>query len=134
MSRQGLYVTKKAFFWAKMAVFRPNIGKGAKDLVPTYQKTTQAPRRFVFLVGHGKKWIKKANIWPKMAKKAYFGPSLAVFGPKILKQNFFEPAQRKTTLAPCSHCFLVVHVTKWAQIANIWPKMPIFGQIWPLLG
>ena len=33
---------------------------------------------------HGTKWAKNANIWPKMTKNAYFGPNLAVFGPKIL--------------------------------------------------
>ena len=27
---------------------------------------------------------KNGNIWPKMTKNAYFGPNLAVFGPKIL--------------------------------------------------
>ena len=30
------------------------------------------------------KWAKNANIWPKKTKNAYFGPILAVFGPKIL--------------------------------------------------
>ena len=29
-------------------------------------------------------WVKNANIWPKITKNAYFGPNLAVFGPKIL--------------------------------------------------
>ena len=39
--------------------------------------------RIVLLVGHGTKWIIKANIWPKMTKYAYFGPNLAVFRPNI---------------------------------------------------
>ena len=38
----------------------------------------------LFLVRHGPKWAKNANIWPKMTKNADFGPNLAVFGPKIL--------------------------------------------------
>ena len=42
--------------------------EGAKKLVPSYQKTTQAPRSHLFMVGHGTKWIRKANIWLKMAK------------------------------------------------------------------
>ena len=33
-----------------------------------------------FLIGNGTKWAKNA----KMTKNAYFGPNLAVFGPKIL--------------------------------------------------
>ena len=37
-----------------------------------------------FLVGNGTKWAENADIWPKMTKNAYFGPNLAVFGPKIL--------------------------------------------------
>merc|ERR1712213_262767 len=38
----------------------------------------------VFLVGHWTKCAKNGKIWPKMTKNAYFGPILAVFGPKIL--------------------------------------------------
>ena len=33
---------------------------------------------------HWTKWAKSANIWPQMTKNAYFGPILAVLGPKIL--------------------------------------------------
>ena len=39
----------------------------------------------VLLVGHCTKWIRKANIWPKMTKNACFGN--ADFGPKI---HFFQ--------------------------------------------
>ena len=30
--------------------------------------------------------------------------------------------------------FLLGHETKWVKNANIWPKMPILGQIWSFLG
>ena len=34
------------------------------------------PRHLVciFLVGHGTKWARNTNIWPKVTKNAYFGP------------------------------------------------------------
>ena len=40
-----------------------------------------------FLVGHSMEWIRKASIWPKMTKNAYF--ENADFGPKI---HFFKKA------------------------------------------
>ena len=36
------------------------------------------------LVGHGIKWARKANIWPKMTNNPNFGPNLAFLAPKIL--------------------------------------------------
>ena len=52
MSQQGLYVPKKAYFGAKIAVFGPNIiitFEGAKVLVYTYQETNEAPRSHCFI-------------------------------------------------------------------------------------
>ena len=74
---------QESIFWGKMAGFGPIILiiLGAKVLVPTYQKTYFA---LFFLFGHGTKWTRMANIWPKMTKNAYFRPNLALFGPKIL--------------------------------------------------
>merc|ERR1711952_184166 len=49
--------------------------------------TENPPRHLVnigFWSGIGQNVQKKGNIWPKMTKNAYFGPNLAVFGPKIL--------------------------------------------------
>ena len=40
----------------------------------------------------------------------------------------------KTTWATFPICFLVRHWIKWAKNADIWPKMPVMGQIWPFLG
>ena len=46
--------------------------------------------RHMLIDGHGPldslgtKWVRKANIWPKMTKNIYFRPNLAVVGPKIL--------------------------------------------------
>ena len=77
-----------------------------------------------------------ANVWPKMNKNATIGPNLAVFGPKILillggNKSFGTHVKEKGTLIAC---FLVGHSTKWAKNANIWPKKPILGQIWPFFG
>ena len=83
--RQGLYVPKKAYFGAKMAVLGPNILTILTKRYGTHISVCSMRLlvRIVLLVGHGTKWIIKANIWPKMTKYAYFGPNLAVFRPNI---------------------------------------------------
>ena len=74
--------------------------------------------------------------WARWAKNSNFAPNLVVLGQKFLIfTGFCYPHNRKPTYAPCLHCILVRHGTKWAKNANIWPKMtkkPIFGQISPL--
>merc|ERR1711978_855565 len=60
------------FYWTNQKFCHPHNGKA-----------TKAPYSHCFLVGHGTKWAKNANIWPKMTKNEYFGPIFAVFGPKI---------------------------------------------------
>ena len=74
---------KTAYFEAKMAVFGPSIQiiLGGSKSSGTHISENHLVR-IVLLAGHGTKWIRKANIWPKMFKNAYFGPELAVFGPK----------------------------------------------------
>ena len=67
-----------------------------------------------------------------LAKNVNFGPNLVVFGPKNpnsdwKKQKFWYPHNGKNTYAPCLHCILVWHETKWAKNANIWPKTAYFG-------
>ena len=64
-------------FWAKHPYY---IGREENFWYPHIRKSL----RHLVLVGHGIKWIREANIWPKMAKESYFGPSLSVFGPKII--------------------------------------------------
>ena len=84
MNRQGLYLPKKACFGQNLAVIGPKIlmfTGGSKSFVTHI--TEKPPRHFVqicFLVGHGIKWAKNANIWPKMTENAYFGPNLAILG------------------------------------------------------
>ena len=51
-------------------------------MVPTHQKTTEAPRWHCFLVWHDIKWATKANIWPKMARVV---ESTLSFGPRMTK-------------------------------------------------
>ena len=78
--------------------------------------------------------------WTKMAKNFNFWVKLCRFRAKILiitgeSKSLGTHITKKNTWAPCLHCILVRHVTKWAKNANIWPKMtkkPIFGQISPL--
>ena len=68
-----------------------------------------------------------------MTKITYFGPNLAVLGPKI--QIFTRGinsfgSKGKLTKAPCSHCFLVGQGIIWAKNAKFGQKC----QIWPFLG
>ena len=90
--------------------------EGAKVLVPIYQKPLTHLVCIVLLVGHCTKWIRKANIWPKMTTNAYFLAKFGLFWAKNLnfyrrKQKFWYPCYR-TTQAPCSHCILVGQSTK----------------------
>merc|ERR1712163_27491 len=68
-------------FWAKNPFF---YWRNQKFCYPHNRKPTSAPCSNCFLVGHWTKCAKNGNIWPKMTKNAYFGPNLAVFGPKFL--------------------------------------------------
>ena len=60
---------------------------------------------------HWTRCANNGNIWPKMTKNAYFGPILAVFGPKILilmgVSKSFGTNIKKTTWATYSNCLLV---------------------------
>ena len=84
MSRQGLARNdQKCNFWATFCNFR------AKNPYLYWRKQKfcylhNGKNTLFALVGHGNKRAKNANILPKMTKNAYFGPNLAVFGPKIL--------------------------------------------------
>ena len=75
------FLAKFGRFWAKNPFF---YWRNQKFCNPHNVKPTQAPCSHWFLVGHWTKCAKNGNIWPKMTKNAYFGPILAVFGPKIL--------------------------------------------------
>ena len=73
---------------------------------------------------------KNGNIWPKITKNAYFGPILAVFGPKILiftgeSKSFGTHIKDK----PPRH---LVRIVFW--FGPKLPKMHILGKIWPFLG
>merc|ERR1712004_437381 len=97
----GMWVTKLLIFPVEIRIFPPKMSilgqiwsfwgknpnfywKNQKFCYPHNGKPTQAPSSHWFLVGHWTKCAKNGNIWPKMTKHAYFGPNLAVFGPKIL--------------------------------------------------
>ena len=75
-------MTKNANFGPNLVVF------GQKILIFTGEIkkiVTHMGTLFALLFGRAfDKMGKKANICPKLTKNAYFGPILAVFGPKIL--------------------------------------------------
>ena len=89
MSRQGLaqneqkcqFLAKFGRSWAKILIFT---GESKSFGTHLTEKTPRHLARFILLVGLGTKWAKIAKIWPKMTKNTYFGPNLALFGPKIL--------------------------------------------------
>ena len=69
---------KKAYFGTKMAVLGPNILiiLGRSKRFGTHI-TEKPPRHLVRIFFFGR-------AWDQMTKNAYFGPNLAVFGPKAL--------------------------------------------------
>ena len=68
MNRQGLYVPKKAYFGAKMAVFGPNIliSMGGSKISGKHISENDLGTSFAFFFwsgnGQGTKWIRRANI------------------------------------------------------------------------
>ena len=81
---------------------------------------------------------KNANIWPKMPLFGQNMPNLAVFGPKILifpgVSKSFGTLITEDHLGTLFELFWVGHEIKWAKKVNIWPKMPVLGQILPFFG
>ena len=73
-----------------------------------------------------------------MTKNAYFGPILDDFGPQI--QIFMGVSKRFGThiienhLDNLSALFFGQALYQMGQNADIWPKKPVLGQIWPFLG
>ena len=73
-----------------------------------------------------------------LAKKRQFGAKFGHFGPKIIIfmgvsksccTNIMEKPPRQLV------CIVFGRLgIKWAKKADIRPKMPVFGQVWPFLG
>ena len=89
---------------------------------------------------HGTKWAKNANIWPKMTKNAYFGPNLAVLGPKILiLSGGSKSFGTHVTEKPHTHLARIVYWSGMgpngpksqylAKNASFWPNLAVF---WPI--
>ena len=127
---------QESIFWAKFGLFgakNPYLyGRKQKFWYPLNGKTALVPCSHRFWVGHGIKWAKNANIWPKMIINA-IGPNFVRFCARIpnfnrRKQKFWYPLNGK----PPRHlvCF-------WSAMSSNWPKMPIFGhkcQFWAKFG
>ena len=123
-AQESIFWGKYDRFWAK----HPNyFGREQKIW---YQHIRKPSRRLVYivvLVRHNTKRARKAIIWPKMTKNVYFGPKLAVLGPKILnlrgRGKVLVPLKTENYTATSFALFLVGHGIKSAKKANIWPKM-----------
>merc|ERR1712203_1063825 len=88
-----------------------------------------------FLVGHWTKCAKNGNIWLKMTKYAYFGPNLAVFGPKIL--IFMGVSKSFGTNITENHKDNLFALFFGQALDQMGQKMPIFGtkcQFWAKFG
>ena len=130
--------------WAKFGRFRaknPHFTGGRKSFGIQKMENHLGTLFALFLVEHGTKWAKNAKFWPKMPILGQIWPKMTilrqnwpVLGPKILiffrrAQKFCYPHNAKTNYAPCSHCFVVRHGTKWAKNDNNFsfgPKISIF--------
>ena len=90
ISLHGLaQIDQKCQFWAKFGRFWAKIpffftGEIKIFVAHITENPPKHPVHIVFWSGIGQNVQKNGNIWPKMTKNADFGPSLAVFGPKIL--------------------------------------------------
>ena len=124
-AKLGLFWAKNPnFYWRKHKFWYPHNGK-----------TTRTPCSHCFLVGHGTKWEKNANVWPKITKNANFLPNLTIFGSKFLiLTKWSKSFGTHVTEKPHRHH---VRIVFWFVMESNGPKMPIFGQkskIWPFLG
>ena len=113
---------KKHIFWGKWPFLGPNIliiCEGAKVLVHTYQKTTEAPRSHCFL---GQAWHQMDHIGWYLAQndqKCKFWANLAVSGHKIL--IFTGKSKRfgtNITEKPPKHLVCIVFWSVWDQMGQ----------------
>ena len=113
--------------WPKMAKFgrfwvkNPNIYWRKRNHLGT-----------LFASFFGWSWEQMGQKCLYLAKKANFGPNLAVFGPKILiimgVSKSFGTNITKKPYRQFFRIFFCGHGIKWAQKTDIWPKMPVLGQ------
>ena len=87
------YMCICAYFGAKMAVLGPNILTILTKRSGTHISVCSMRLlvRIVLLVGHGTKWIIKANIWPKMTKMFILGQIWPFLGIHICEAKNADP-------------------------------------------
>ena len=107
-------------------------------MLPTQRKTHMGTL-FALLFGRAfDKMGKKANICPKLTKNAYFGPILAVFGPKILifmgVSKSFGTNITENHFGNLSALFFGQALDQMGQKCRYLAQNASLGQIWPFLG
>ena len=136
MNKNAIFGPNLDFFGQKILIFTKEI----KSFV-THIRKTHLGTLFTFVFGQtmDNMWQKMAIFWPKMTTNADFGPNLAIFRPKIL--IFMGVSKSFGTNITENHSGNLSALFFWSGIrsngpkkADIWPKMPVLGQIWPFLG
>ena len=120
------FLAKFGCFWAKNPYY---FRRKQKFWYQCKGKTTYAPCLHHFLAGHGTKWAKNANIWPKSqywVKFGRFGPKIPIF---VRVSKSFGTNITKKRLGYLSALSFSRHGIEWAKKAKVWPKVPSFGQI-----
>ena len=86
---------QESIFWAKFGRFgakKPDFYQRKQKLwYPHKGKTIKAHWLHCFLVGHGTKWARKANIWPKMTKMFILGQIWPFLGIHISEAKNADP-------------------------------------------
>ena len=119
-------------FWGQKSLF---LQEKTKVFVPMKRKNQLSTLFALFLVSHGTKWAENANICLKITKNAYFGPNMAVIGPKI--QSFMRGSKSFDTHIMEKQPRHLICIVFWSATGSNGPKMPIFGeksQFWAKFG
>ena len=134
--------------WPKLtknANFGPNLVVFGQKILFFYWRNHLGTLFTLFFGQHRTKCAKNGNIWPKMTKKADFGPNLVVFGPKSLIfmgiSKSFGTNITENYLDNLSALFFGHSLDQMGQKcqylaknASFWPNLAVFGPKIQFLG
>ena len=126
-------IDHKCTCWPNLAIFGPKILilTGGSKLFGTHvMEKQQTPCSHCFLVGHGTKWPKNADIWPKMSVLGQIWP---FFGQK----SIFRGDEVKLFVLAYDHLGVLNNMQpSWDNFEPVWgvhakkrPKIPYLGRM-----